>query len=242
MRNRIFIAAIMSVACMAPVARASAQAMMSAMPAQVVTTGTAEVRVNPDRATLFLGVQSRAATAAAAGADNARRQKAVLDTLRSLGLTGEQLQTVNYNVSPEMQYNQTTGTSRVTGYVVSNQVRAEIRRIEDVGKIIDAALLKGANEVSSLQFTSSKADSVRRVALAAAVADARADAEALARAAGGTLGALLEVSAGSMPIRPMVMDQRMAMARAVGSVASPIEPGQQTYSATVTARWLFVNR
>jgi uncharacterized protein YggE len=162
--------------------------------------------------------------------------------LKALGLAGDQLQTVNYNVNPEMQYNQTTGTSRVVGYVVSNQVRAEVRRIEDVGKIIDAALAKGANEVSSLQFTSSKADSVRRVALAEAVANARSDAEALARAAGGSLGALIEVSSSSMPIRPVIMEQRMAMVGKAAAVDSPIEPGQQTYSATVTARWVFVSR
>ena len=83
---------------------------------------------------------------------------------------------------------------KVTGYTVTNTVRADVRRIDDVGKLIDAALAKGANEISSLQFYSSKADSARRAALAAAVADARADAEVLARAAGGTLGALVELS------------------------------------------------
>src|SRR6185503_19010420 len=107
----------------------------------VVTTGTGETRVTPDRATIMVGVQSRAATAAAAGSDNARRQRAILDTLRALGLTSEQLSTVNYNVSPEMQYSPNGGTPpKVVGYTVSNTVRAEVRRLDDVGKVIDAAL------------------------------------------------------------------------------------------------------
>jgi len=177
--------------------------------------------------------------AAAAGAENARRQKAILDTLRSLGLTSEQLSTVNYNVQPEMQYSPTGNVPpKVTGYIVTNTVRADVRRLEDVARIIDASLAKGANEISSLQFYSSKADSTRRAALAAAVADARADAETLARAAGGSLGSLLELSTSESPPRPV--SQRSLMGGAAAMEKTPIEPGQQTVVAQVTARWAFV--
>ena len=219
--------------------RASAQSSANVSSPQVVTTGVGEARVSPDRATILVGVQSRAATAAVAGADNARRQKAILDTLRAMGLSSDQLSTINYNVSPEMQYNPNGGTPRVTGYVVSNNVRVDVRRLDDVGRYIDAVLAKGANEISSLQFMSSKADSARRAALGEAVTHARADAEALARAAGGSLGPLIEVSTTSSPIRPM-MD--VAMRSAVAGARTPIEPGEQTVSAMVTARWVFVGR
>src|SRR4051794_14338273 len=71
----------------------------------ISATATGEARVTPDRATLFVGVQSRATTASAAGAENARRQRAILDTLRALGISGDRVSTLNYNVVPEMQYN-----------------------------------------------------------------------------------------------------------------------------------------
>lgn len=205
-------------------------------PPQIIATGSADISVTPDRATIFIGVQTRSTTVGPAAAENARRQRAILDTLRALGLGSDQLATLNFSVSPEMQYapNQ---TPKVTGYVVRNTVRASLRRIEDVGKVIDAALAKGANEISSLQFSSSKADSLRRVAMAAAVADARADAEAIARAAGGTLGQLLEASTSSPP-RPF---QEIALGKAqMAAAPTPIEPGEQTLSVTVTARWAFV--
>ncbi len=208
---------------------------------QIVTTGSGEATVSPDRATILIGVQTKAATAAQAGAENARRQKAVLDTLRALGLGSDQLSTMNYNVFPDMQYNQTTGTSRVVGYTVTNTVKAEVRRIEDVGRLLDAALAKGANEITSLQFSSSKADSVRRTALANAVSNARADAEALARASGGSLGQLIEVSTTTQPIRPIAYDMaRVSAAKAAPT--TPIEPGQQTITVEVTGRWGFVPR
>jgi uncharacterized protein YggE len=53
---------------------------------------------------------------------------------------------------------------------------------------------------------------------------------------------LIEVSSTSMPIRPVIMEQRMAMVGKAVAADTPIEPGQQTYSATVTARWVFVGR
>jgi uncharacterized protein len=209
-------------------------------PPVIATTAVGEARVTPDRATIFVGVQSRAQTAAAAGTDNARRQRAILDTLRALGISGDRVSTMNYNVSPEMQYAPSGQTPpKITGYVVTNTVRADVQKLDDVGRVIDAALAKGANEISSLQFYSSKADSAHRAALSAAVASARADAEALARAAGGALGQLLELSTAEYPIRPV---QEMALGRVAMAQAAktPIEAGQQTVTTTVSARWAFV--
>jgi uncharacterized protein YggE len=237
MRNPIIVAAVIAAAL---ASAAGAQTSFTTPVSQIVTAGSGEASIAPDRATIQIGVQSRATTAAAASTDNARRQKAIIDTLRALGLSPEQIRTMNYSVSPDMQYNQTNGTSRVVGYVVSNVVQADVRRLDDAGKLIDAALAKGANQINSLQFYSSKADSVRRSALAVAVANARADAEALARAAGGSVGQLIELSTASLPVRPIAMDMgAMTMAK---MAPTPIEPGEQTVNATVTARWTFIPR
>jgi uncharacterized protein YggE len=234
MRSPRVVAVLLAISVLAP--GVSAQIPSNAPP-QIITGGTGEARVSPDRATVMIGVQSKAASAAAAGAENARRQRAVIDTMRALGATSDQISTMNYSVSPEMQYapNQ---SPRVTGYTVSNTVTVDVRRIDDVAKFIDAALAKGANEIAGLTFFSSKADSARRAAMAIAVAKARADAEVLASAAGGSLGPLLELSSEVPAIRPM--NQFMAAAAPAARIATPIEPGQQTVSVSITARWTFV--
>ena len=208
-------------------------------PPRITTMGEAQVRVTPDRATILVGVQTRAATAAAAGASNARIQKAILDTLKALGLAPDQLATQNYSVNPEMQYPPSGGPGRVTGYTVSNVVRVEVRRIEQVGPVVDASLAKGANQINSIQFSSSTASEARRTAMGDAVRDARADAEALARAAGGTLGQVIEISSSSPPIRPMFADVAMRSSAKM-EVATPIEPGEQVISATVSVIWQFI--
>jgi uncharacterized protein len=205
---------------------------------QVVTSGVGEIHITPDRAIISIGVQTRATTAAQAGAENARRQRAILDTLRSLGASSEELATTNYNVFPEMSSVSPQSPPKVSGYSVSNTVRVDVRKLDNISRFIDAALARGANTMSGLEFYSSKADSAHRAALAAAVANARADAEVIARASGGTLGALLLISSdeANSP-RPL----QMPMARMVAAGPTPIEAGQQTISATVTARWAFVS-
>ena len=216
-------------------APAVAQIPPSPASPQIVTSGFGEASAVPDRAAVYVSVQTRATAVATASADNARRARAVMDTLRSMGIAGDEVSTAGYSVSPEMQYPQNQAP-RPAGYTVSNSILVKLRRIDDVGRVIDAALAKGANEISSLQFSSSKADSVRSVALSAAVADARAQAEAMARAAGGSLGPLLELNT-SMPVRPMPLMQPTAMR---AGPQTPITPGEQTVSATVTGRWVFV--
>ena len=207
------------------------------IPAALAVTGTGEDEVVPDRARVSLGVVTQAPTAAAAAQQNARAQTAVLDAVRAQGVPAEQVSTSGYNVTPTTEYNQQTGRTRITGYSVSNTVAVELRRIDQVGPVLDAVLARGANTVSSLELYSSQAEASRRRALARAVEHARADAEAMAAAAGGRLGALIELSSsfgGGIP-RPM----QMTMARAAAA-PTPVSAGTESTSASVTARWQFL--
>jgi uncharacterized protein len=217
----------------------TAQTLAPQPPPAIVTTATGEAQVIPDRATIHFTVETRASAAAAAAAENAKKQTAVMDALKAMGLPKEQISTMGYSVMPEQRND--GKQVRVVGYVVRNTVRADLRRIDQVGATIDAALAAGANVVGSLRFMSSKIEEVRRQALADAVTRARADADVMARAAGGSLGALLELTSGGFT----PYGQEVVMARAANmaaDMATPIDPGEQTVRATVTVRWAFVSR
>ena len=224
----------------APFTTAFAQLPPSLVPV-LASSGQGEAKVTPDRASVMLNVQTRGATAAGAAAENASHTRAVLDAVGKLGLSRDQLSTEGYTVYPEMQYDKNGASPRVAGYVVTNTVRAETKRPEQAGAIVDAALGAGANMVNSLSFYASSIDEARRQAVTAAVANARADAEAMARAAGGTLGALLELSTGgpTMPPRPMY-EMAIRTKTAMQSEPTPVNPGQQTVTVFVTAKWRFV--
>jgi uncharacterized protein YggE len=220
---------------------ASVAAAQAARPdsgrADIVTAATGEAQFVPDRAAVYIGVETRAATAAAAARDNAQRQRAVIDAVVAAGVSRDQISTENYSVTPNTRYDQATQRSSVIGYIVSNVVRVEVRRIDQVAGVLDAALAKGANQINSLDFFASNSDSARHAAITQGVARARADAETLARAAGGSLGALIELSTADAGPRPMYrLDVRSTMATAA---PTPIEPGQQRVQVTVNARWRF---
>ena len=240
----VLVRALTGVPLLAPaalLAQSAAPASPSLLPS-LATSGQGEAKVTPDRVSVLVNVQTRAPTAAAAAAANAQRTKAVLDALGSLGLPKDQLSTEGYSAYPEMSYDRTGGTPRVTGYVVTNSVRAESKRVEQAGAIIDAALGAGANLINSLSFYASSIDEPRRQAIALAVASARADAEAMAQAAGGRLGALQELSTQGPTVPPRPMYDVAARSKVAMAEQTPINPGQQTVNVFVTARWAFVPR
>ena len=214
--------------------------MMARVP-EIVTSAQGEAQYTPDRAHIYIGVQTRAKTAKEAGEENAKKQEAVIAAIQSLGIPKERISTVNYSVYPEQQYNPQQGDKepRIVGYNVSNSVRVDIHDVSKVGTIIDAALAKGANNINSLDFYSSNQDSTRRQALAEAVQRARGDAEALARGAGGQLGELIELSS-APAFQPPQPQPYFSMARAEAAPTTPVNPGEQTLTVTVTARWKFV--
>jgi len=211
----------------------------SAVPS-LVSSGQGEAKVTPDRVSVLVNVQTRAATAAAAASENAQRTRSVLDALGRLGLSRDQLSTEGFSAYPEMRYDKDGGTPRVVGYVVTNSVRAESKRVEQAGTIIDAALSAGANVINALTFYASSIEEPRRQAIGLAVASARADAEAMALAAGGSLGGLLELSTQGPTASPRPMYDLAARGKVAMAEQTPINPGQQTVNVFVTARWQFV--
>lgn len=240
--RQTLLAAVMLFAAVSLSAQQASSPMPVAPPPSIITSAQGEARVTPDRATIYIGVETHAATAAQASTANAQKQRAVIDTLHALGIGNDQISTTNYNVYPQQSFQPDKGDKvpKVVGYNVTNTVRVEVRKLEQLGTLLDAVLTKGANAINSLEFYSSNQDEARRSALTMAVARARGDAEALAKGAGGHLGELLEVSSApmSLPPRPYPMAMRMEMAK--GADSTPIAPGEQTLNVNVTATWRFL--
>jgi len=232
--KRLILAA--SLAAFAP---AGAQQSVIQAPVPQISVGSVgEVKVTPDRATIQISVQTRASTAAAAATENASRQKAVIDALRALGLRTDQISTVGYNVMPEQRY-EPNREPVVVGYNVTNTISVDVTDLSMVGRIIDTAISRGANMITSLNFYASNTESARREAIATAIQKARLDADAAARAAGGSIGGLLEVNIGAYfpPPRPLEYAIQVTAARAADT---PIQPGDQTLSVNVNTRWSFL--
>jgi uncharacterized protein YggE len=239
-RSRIGFLALNVVLCLFGTSSANAQVPQvergDAIP-HVETVGTGQRPVAPDRATLHLFVESKAQSAAAAATLNTRAVQAVLDTLRRVGLDTA-VTTSSYNVGPNYEPGPERGEPRRSGYAARTVLRVRLTRLDQVGRVIDAGLGKGASGVESVWFEASTAEQERRAALAEAALAARRDAEALARALGGSLGRLLSTSTvGAFDPRRInvSMGGDAAMAR-----RTQITPSEIVISAAVVTRWQFI--
>ena len=207
---------------------------------EITASATGEVKVAPDRATILFSVETRGATAADASSANAEKQQAVIAALRGAGLGADDVKTVAYTIEPEMQYDETTRRSRVVGYVARNTVSAEVRDLERMGRVIDAAVRAGSNGVSSLNFWTTRREALRLEALQGAMSRACREAQTMATAAGGSLGPLLQASAADYD-RPYPPPMPMMARMEAGSAAdTPITPGDVSVNVNVQTRWQFV--
>lgn len=190
-------------------------------------TGTA----TPDMATVTIGVTTQGKDAAKAQNDNAWVSNQIQAAVRGLGIAEKDIQTRNYSFYP----NYSTDKDRrneVTGYTVNNSVIVVVRDIKLTGKVIDAALNNGANEINSLDFSASDTKAVRKVALLNAVQDARDKADIIAKGLGKRIVGIQNISESTGYIETRRFGGNMLMAVAKDA-ATPIAPGSLSLTANV---------
>lgn len=196
--------------------------------------GTGEVKVAPDEAFIDLAMETLAPTAKAAADENARKMDKVIAALVQAGIPRKEIETRNYTVFPEFEPPLKPDMApKLKGYRVSNSVVVHVRELARVGPLLDTALGAGANRVDSVRFGLSKPEVVKGDALRDAVERARQSAQVLATSLGVKLGPVLDASTVTEPPRPFPVAARFEMAGAA-DVTTPIQPQEQTVTATVT--------
>lgn len=220
-------------------AMAELSAAQTIITPEITAYGRGEAKAAPTSAMVSISVTTRAPTAAQAAADNAARLDATLKALRGVGLAPNELSTIGYSVA--QNYETTREVRTPSGFIARNTIRAEVRKLDDLGKVIDAALAGGATEISGVAFLSANSESARLSALAEAVRQARGEAETIARAAGGTLGRLITLASGGTQLARMEAFSDIQLRGMAGGVAgTSITPRDLPIVATVSGRWEFV--
>lgn len=222
--RRIAIAAVLllAAAALAGVARPEgARALEPAATDVLTVSGSGSVSAVPDRAQLSLGVDSRATTARAALAANAKEMRLVIDAIRASG--ARDLSTQAVSLAPLLGPD-----GAVTGFAASNVVLATVDASR-AGAVVDAAVAAGANQVWGPSLVSADRSALYLRALEAAVADARAKAQVLAAAGGRSLGKVTAIVEGGGSPPPIAM-----AAKASADSGTPVVAGPQETTATVT--------
>lgn len=203
----------------------------------ITVSGTGTISVDPDVAYVHFGVVTKAASAKAAQAENAKAFAAIEKVLKDeFGIPAEDVKTSGFSVHPEYQWVESRKKSEIVGYTASHSVTVTYRDMEGLGRLLDAVSQAGANQINGIRFGTEKSEMYELQALEKAMENARAKAEALAKAAGAPIKRVLHVSeSGSLGgVPPVVPYAKAAVEMAASDAGTSVQPGQLEYTVKVS--------
>jgi uncharacterized protein YggE len=237
------VAAIAAILCTLP-----AGAQMPEPPAgparepapSITVSGYGEMRVAPDLATVRLGVVAQQQSARDAQQDASRIAQAILAGVAALDVPREAVQTSQLILTPVYEQpaprQQVPTEPRIIAYRAANVVSVRLEDLAKIGRVIDAAIDAGANQVDGVDFQLRNDREAREEALRRAVREARSKAATMAEALGVSLGPVLDAREGGVSVEPPQFATRMFAMEARAS-ETPVSPGEITVSANVTLRY-----
>jgi uncharacterized protein YggE len=228
--NRLLIAVLL----LAPVTRSlDAQTTVAPAIVEIRTSAQSTAELPAAGASLVVNFSVSKRKPGEAGRANAVKATAIRRALLSLGIPADSLTTRGYSTRL------TTNDDRTdTTYVASNEVLVRTSQLALIPRLIDTALAEGATDADELRFWARGADEARLGAMEDATRRARQQADALARAAGGRVGRLLDISTDPPRDRDVVSFSGLGMAASV--MQTPIQVPTVSVSVNVYTRWEFI--
>lgn len=223
----------------------------------LVVSGEGQSRRVPDVAVFSAGVVTQGKTGGDALSVNATRMDEVVKALKRASIADRDIQTSALSLQP--QYSNPDQEAqirarmtrepyvapaqpqapRIIGYEARNNVQVRVRKLGEMGRIIDTLVQAGANQVDGPSFTLDEPKAALDEARTAAVREARSRAELYARAAGLRISRILSISeGGGYYPQPIIVTGRMAGAPpAPPPPPSPVAPGELMLGATVSIQF-----
>lgn len=203
-------------------------------PPSVTANAEAVISVEPDQAQIDIGVVTQARNALDAAKENAEKLARVMGEVKKFLGKGDEIKTANYSLNPNYRYPQ-GGKPEIVGYTATNVLHIKTGALENVGKLIDAAMRSGANTIQRLAFTLKDEQSAQLQALRLASTKAKAKAEAMANALGLRIVKVLSATEGERGVRPIIMPQpRVTQMEASAAAPTPVEAGTIEVRSSVT--------
>jgi len=196
------------------------------VPPQLTVRGEAVLEVPADQASLRVGVTAEARSAEEALEKNARVTRTVEAALLEAGLEKGEYSTGNFRVEPVWSTRprdpEPDWRPEIVGYRVNSGFNLKTRKLELLGRFIEAATRAGANDLGQIGFGLADPRSHRAAAIRAATANALEDAASLAAAAGLMLDGIISLNLdhASVPA-PLPVDAVRPMARMMAAEAAP---------------------
>ena len=198
-------------------------------------TGSGTVLVESDLAIVTVGVQETSKDVLEAQSTVNEKIAAIKQALLDAGVEESEINTDSINIYANYDYSDNTEV--IVGYTARNSLSVRTTDMDNVGSLIDAAFVAGANTLDNVQFTVQDDTQAREQALTMAVEDARRKADVLASAAGLQGASIESISEGGVSVydsmRNYAADTVMA-AEESGGAGTLVQAALVSVDATVS--------
>ena len=190
--------------------------MSTIQPETTITlTGKGTVDHAPDIAMISVGVQVEAKTAAEAMQQQAEKMNGVFAAVKAAGIADRDMQTGQLSLNPVYEY-PNNARPRLTGYQASNQINIKVRKLDTLGKTLDAVVKGGGNTINGVSFSIDQPDKFQNDARIEAIRDAAAKAELYAQAVGYKVKRIVTISEQDYYPQPVPMMMQMRQQDKIG--------------------------
>jgi len=198
----------------------------------VSTTGSYTLTVEPDKATIYIGIETLKNSADESKSENSRITNAVLVSLYEL-VGKENIETSQFSIYPEYDW---TNGQKLKGYKTSNQLKVKTSNFEYIGKIVDVSTKSGATGINSINFelTEEKQASYKQEALTKAAEESKQKAQAIVSGIGSKLGKVVSIQENEYYYRPYPLYIKGSGAELDQVVSTEILPINLEVTASVT--------
>ena len=200
--------------------------------ADITVTGQGKVKYTPDVGYINVGVASDGKTAAEAWQKNAEIVQKLFAVLKENGIDPKDMQTTGLHVEPRYNYPKDKAPELI-GFTASYDLNVTVRKLDDMGKVLDGLAANGANRNMGISFGCSDPEKLLDEARLKAAQDARKKADLYAAGLGCGVGLVQSISEGQayLPVR-YEFDAKAAPAARDAALA--IAAGEQEMSVQVT--------
>lgn len=200
----------------------------------ITVSGTSELTTMPNKAEIYVKIETFEKTAEEAKNANSKISKKVITALENKGVKNADIETSQFYLSPRYSWDEKTGKSEIDGYTLTNVLKVTTLDLDKVGNLVDTAVNSGANGIDNVIFglTKDREKEIKSEALVRASEEAKVKAEALATRLGVNLKRIASISESSFSYIPYAY-RFAAVEKVMAAEETQISPQKLEVSATV---------
>ena len=207
---------------------------------EYINFGTAGVKVS--RLALGLGLRGQAdPNAAQAMKDNNRKMASVIAAVRAAGVAEKDIQTAGIGLGRQYDYDE-NGKRSDKGFQATNSVNVRVRKIDDMGVILQAMVDSGANDVNGPSFSIDDDTSLTAAARAQAISKAEQLSASYAKQLGFSKAMLFHIVEGQESgLAAIETGNKFGLLEAAADGGSvPVQAGEVTKTVAIAVKYRLI--